>query len=152
MSLMTGFLRGQNSILLGYSFLLLVFNKIGDAKDLGRCCVVSKRFHTLVLQVENVVVRVDCVVSDDDAPSASGASDKSRGTFSSLVHLVFGGIVKPIQALGNLLGPKRSSSSLYVGNNVDADDDLEHGGGVTHHSPTQVLKKFDEIRFLKIEL
>ena len=79
-------------------------------------------------------------ISDDDSTSASGASDKSRGPFSSLVRLIFGGIVKPIQALGNLLGPKRSSSSLYVGNNVDADDDLEHGGGVTHHSPTQVLK------------
>ncbi|KAL7606679.1 hypothetical protein Lser_V15G15531 [Lactuca serriola] len=134
------------------SLLLLVFNKIGDVKALGRCCVVSKRFHTLVPQVENVVVRVDCVISDDDATSASGASDKSRGPFSSLVRLVFGGIVKPIQALGNFLGPKRSSSSLSVVNNVDADDDLEHGGGVTHHSPTQVLKNFEEIRFLKIEL
>ncbi|KAL4586333.1 hypothetical protein LXL04_010969 [Taraxacum kok-saghyz] len=140
--------------LLPDSLLLLVFNKIGDVKALGRCCVVSKRFHTLVPQVENVVVRVDCVISDDDATSASGASDKSRGPFSSLVRLVFGGIVKPIQALGNFLGPKRSSSStaLSVGNNVDGDDDFEHGGGVTHHSPTQVLKNFEEIRYLKIEL
>lgn len=141
--------------LLPDSLLLLVFNKIGDVKALGRCCVVSKRFHTLVPQVENVVVRVDCVISDDDATSASGASDKSRGPFSSLVRLVFGGIVKPIQALGQFLGPKRSSSSssaLSVGNNVDGDDDLEHGGGVTHHSPTQVLKNFEEIRSLKIEL
>ncbi|XP_024987924.1 F-box protein At5g46170 [Cynara cardunculus var. scolymus] len=149
--------------LLPDSLLLLVFNNIGDVKALGRCCVVSKRFHTLVPQVENVVVRVDCVISDDDATSASAASDKSRGPFSSLVRLVVGGIVKPIQALGQFLGPKRSSSSsssspssssssLSVGNNVDGDDDLEQGGGVTHHSPTQVLKNFNEIRFLKIEL
>ncbi|KAI3719694.1 hypothetical protein L6452_20596 [Arctium lappa] len=143
--------------LLPDSLLLLVFNNIGDVKALGRCCVVSKRFHTLVPQVENVVVRVDCVISDDDATSASAASDKSRGPFSSLVRLVVGGIVKPIQALGQYLGPKRSSlssssTSLSVGNNVDGDDDLEQGGGVTHHSPTQVLKNFNEIRFLKIEL
>jgi hypothetical protein len=29
------------------SLLLLVFNKIGDVKALGRCCVVSRRFHCL---------------------------------------------------------------------------------------------------------
>ena len=29
------------------SLLLLVFNKIGDVKALGQCCVVSRRFHCL---------------------------------------------------------------------------------------------------------
>jgi len=32
------------------------------------------------------------------------------------------------------------------------DDGEIEQGGVTHHSPTQVLKNFDEIKFLKIEL
>ncbi|XP_059668863.1 F-box protein At5g46170-like [Cornus florida] len=138
------------------SLLLLVFNMIGDVKALGRCGVVSRRFHSLVPQVENVVVRVDCVISDDDASSASGSSDKSRGAVSNLFRLVFGGIVKPLQALGQFLGPKRSnsgSSSLAVGRGsaVGVDDDIDQGG-VTHHSPTQVLKNFDEIKFLRIEL
>ncbi|XAR72486.1 hypothetical protein NMG60_11019140 [Bertholletia excelsa] len=138
------------------SLLLLVFNRIGDVKALGRCCVVSRRFHSLVPQVENVVVRVDCVISDDDASSATGSSDKSRGPFLNLFRLVFGGIVKPLQALGQFLGPKRSSSassSLAVGSGRpgDDDDDLDQGG-VTHHSPTQVLKNFNEIKFLRIEL
>ncbi|KAH1146349.1 hypothetical protein GLYMA_15G092600v4 [Glycine max] len=144
------------------SLLLLVFNKIGDVKALGRCCVVSRRFHSLVPQVENVVVRVDCVISDDDSSSSSAASDKSRGPFWNLLRLVFGGIVKPIQTLGQFLGPKRpsssaaatataatspsSTSSLAVGSDEDSD------GGVTHHSPTQVLKNFNEIRLLRIEL
>lgn len=134
------------------SLLLLVFNKIGDVKALGRCCVVSRRFHSLVPQVDNVVVRVDCVISDDDSSSSAAASDKSRGPFWSILRLVFGGIVKPIQTLGQFLGPKRpsssgpSSSSLAVGTEEDAD------GGVTHHSPTQVLKNFNEIRLLRIEL
>ncbi|CBI30928.3 unnamed protein product, partial [Vitis vinifera] len=118
------------------SLLLLVFNKIGDVKALGRCCVVSRRFHTLVPQVENVVVRVDCVISDDESSSAAGSLEKSRGPFSHLFRLVFGGIVKPLQALGQFL-----------------DGDVDHQtGGVTHHSPTQVLKNFNEIRFLRIEL
>jgi hypothetical protein len=140
------------------SLLLLVFNKIGDVKALGRCCVVSRRFHSLVPQVENVVVRVDCVISDDDSNSSSNSSDKSRGPFWNLLRLVFGGIAKPIQTLGQFLGPKRvnssslgnssssGSSSLAVGIEDDGD------GGVTHHSPTQVLKNFNEIRLLRIEL
>lgn len=152
------------------SLLLLVFNKIGDVKALGRCCVVSRRFHSLVPQVENVVVRVDCVISDDD--SSSSASEKSRSPFTNLFRFFFGGIVKPLQALGQLLGPKRaqlnlnnhsnggsngsgfvaassSGTSLSVGN--DEDGELDQGG-VTHHSPTQVLRNFNEIRFLRIEL
>lgn len=139
------------------SILLLIFNRISDVKALGRCCVVSRRFHDLVPQVENVVIRVDCVISDDDASAAAGSIDKSRGAFSNLIRLVFGGIVRPIQALGQLLTPKRSnscsSSSLSVGggNSSGIDDGLDHGG-VTHHSPTQVLKNFNEIRSLKIEL
>ncbi|XP_047308904.1 F-box protein At5g46170-like [Impatiens glandulifera] len=140
------------------SILLLIFNKITDVKALGRCCIVSRRFHTLVPQVENVVIRVDCVISDDDASAAAaGSIDKSRSTFSNLIRLVFGGIVRPIQALGQLLSSKRSTlcstSSLSVGggNSSGIDEDLHHGG-VTHHSPTQVLKNFNEIRSLKIEL
>lgn len=139
------------------SLLLLVFNKIGDIKALGRCCAVSRRFHTLVSQVDNVVVRVDCVISDDDSSSSASASDKSRGPFSNLFRLVFGGIVKPLQALGQFLGTKRAyssasgsgSSSLAVGSEEEGEVDQ---GGVTHHSPTQVLKNFNEIRFLRIEL
>ncbi|KAI3758418.1 hypothetical protein L6452_05979 [Arctium lappa] len=108
--------------LLSESLLLLIFNKIGDVKALGCCCVVSKRFHTLVPQVENVMVCVECVIFDDDATSASGTSDKSRGLFSSIVTLVVRGIVKPIQALGQFLRSKRSSL-LTVGKNIHGDDD-----------------------------
>ncbi|CAK9167850.1 unnamed protein product [Ilex paraguariensis] len=134
------------------SILLLVFNKIGDVKALGRCCVVSKRFHSLVPQVENIVVRVDCVISDDESSSSStsASSDKSRSPISCLLRLVCCSIIKPFQSLTQFLGPKRpvgpSSSSLSTD-----DDDLDQNG-VTHHSPTQVLKNFNEIRYLRIEL
>ncbi|KAI3939426.1 hypothetical protein MKW98_022294 [Papaver atlanticum] len=148
------------------SLLLIVFNQIGDVKALGRCCVVSRRFHELVPQIDNVVVRVDCVISDDDASATAASSDKTRSVFSNLIRLVFGGIFKPLQALGQFLGPRKSSSSSSsssssisggVGGNggngtlINDDEEME-SGGVTHHSPTQVLKNFNEIRRLRIEL
>ncbi|KAI3936367.1 hypothetical protein MKW92_051900 [Papaver armeniacum] len=152
------------------SLLLIVFNQIGDVKALGRCCVVSRRFHELVPQIDNVVVRVDCVISDDDASATAASSDKTRSVFSNLIRLVFGGIFKPLQALGQFLGPRKSSSSSSssstsssssisggVGGNggngtLINDDEEMDSGGVTHHSPTQVLKNFNEIRRLRIEL
>nr|XP_017222617.1 PREDICTED: F-box protein At5g46170-like [Daucus carota subsp. sativus] len=143
------------------SILLLIFNQIADVKALGRCCLVSKRFHFLVPQVDNILVRVDCVISDDDSSGGSSSSSsvsKSHTPFSSLFRFVFGGIVKPLQSLTQFLQFKRSvngtgfaasSSSLSV--NGEDYDELDQGG-VTHHSPTQVLKNFNEIKILRIEL
>ena len=100
------------------SILLLIFNRIGDVKALGRCCVVSHLFHSLVPQVNNVVVRVACVFSDDDsssssllAPAISSSSNKSHNPFSNLFRFVFGGIVKPLQLFTQFLNPKRPASS-----------------------------------------
>ncbi|GMY21021.1 F-box protein At5g46170-like [Fagus crenata] len=121
------------------SLLLLVFNKIGDVKALGRCCVVSR--------LDNVVVRVDCVISDDDSSSSainsssiSSSSDKSRNPFSNLFHFVISQFLCPKRPSGSSNG----SSALLL----SEDGEVERGG-VTHHSPTQVLKNFNEIRFLK---
>ncbi|XP_047328023.1 F-box protein At5g46170 [Impatiens glandulifera] len=136
------------------SILLLIFNKISDVKALGRCVGVSRRFQSLVLQVESIVVRVDCVISDDDPSSISGSADKSRNTFSTLFRLLFGGVIRPIQSLGQLLSNKRSISCSSSTLSADGDDDSSDldDGVVMHHSPTQVLKNFIDIRSLKIEL
>lgn len=141
------------------SLLLLVFNKIGDVKALGRCCVVSRRFHSLVPQVENVVVRVDCVISDDDpssaaasttssssASSSASAADKSR----SLLRLFLSSLLKPIQSLTQFINLNKRPGSVF-NHEYCADDDFDQNS-VTHHSPTQVLKNFNEIKFLRIEL
>ncbi|KAL2252119.1 F-box protein At4g18380-like [Sesamum indicum] len=135
------------------SLILLIFNKIGDVKALGRCCVVSRRFHSLVPQVDDVIVRVDCVISDDDSSgtsssSASAASDKSRYPISSLFRIFFSGIFRPLQSLTQLITP---SSRRLPSLNDDVDSETEQNS-VTHHSPTQVLKNFNEIKFLRIEL
>lgn len=139
------------------SLLLLVFNKIGDVKALGRCCVVSRRFHSLVPLVDNVVVKVDCVISDEDSSSSSAtgnssggsisASDKGKSVLSHFLRLVLGGISKPLQAIGQFLSYKIKSSSPFDGSPASA-----AAPDVSHHSPTEVLKNFNEIRSLRIEL
>ncbi|KAL8468521.1 hypothetical protein ACS0TY_031654 [Phlomoides rotata] len=133
------------------SLILLIFNRIGDVKALGRCCVVSRRFHSLVPQVDNVVVRVDCVISDEDSSanssSSTAASDKSRHPISSLFRFFFSGLFKPLQSLSQLIIP--STRRLHLSDDLDSDAELNT---VTHHSPTQVLKNFNEIKLLRIEL
>lgn len=131
------------------SLLLVIFNKIGDVKSLGRCCVVSKRFHSLVSQVDNIFVRVDCVISDDDSSASSSSSlgsDKSRHPISSFFRL-FLGLFKPFQSLTQFITPTASRPSFAE----DFDCETEQNG-VTHHSPTQVLKNFNEIKLLRITL
>ncbi|KAG9149745.1 hypothetical protein Leryth_012444 [Lithospermum erythrorhizon] len=151
------------------SLLLLIFNRIGDVKALGRCCVVSKRFNYLVPQVDYVVVRVDCVVSDDDTSSSSSGfslsnsgtrSEKSRSIFRFFVN----GFLKPIQSLSQFITNfpnHRRGAGTGGGAVVGGGGGGGFGGGcggdefdncVTHHSPTQVLKGFDEIKLLRIEL
>ncbi|KAK1382009.1 F-box protein [Heracleum sosnowskyi] len=141
------------------SLLLLIFNQIGDVKSLGRCCLVCKRFHSLVPQVDNIFVRVDCVISDEDSSTSSSSSvSKSSSPFSSLFRFMFGGIVKPLTSITQFLQFKRSVSSGGYGSNLSSlsingeDYDELDQGGVTHHSPTQVLKNFSEIKVLRIEL
>ncbi|CAN4080203.1 unnamed protein product [Withania somnifera] len=136
------------------SLLLFIFNKIAHVKALGRCSLVSRRFHSLVPEVDNVVVRVDCVISDDDSSShfssAAGgySSNKSRHPVSSLFRFVFSGLLKPFQSITQFIpiSPRPSvGSALLEKDGVDKNT-------VTHHSPTQVLKNFNEIKVLRIEL
>uniref|UniRef100_A0A452ZIJ0 F-box domain-containing protein n=1 Tax=Aegilops tauschii subsp. strangulata TaxID=200361 RepID=A0A452ZIJ0_AEGTS len=134
--------------------LLLIFNRIGDVKALGRCALVSRRFHALVPLVDSVLVRVDCVIPDDPASSASGspsssapssptasASARARGVFSQIARMLIGGIVKPIQAL------VRRSAASSLSSSASAPP-----GDVSHHSPSEVLRSFKELRSLRIEL
>ncbi|XP_066342116.1 F-box protein At1g30200-like [Miscanthus floridulus] len=45
-----------------------VLNRIGDIKVLGSCVLVSRRFHVLVLLVNSVFVRVDCIIPTTHPP------------------------------------------------------------------------------------
>jgi hypothetical protein len=74
--------------------LLDVFNRIGDVKALGRCSLVSRRFHDLVPLVDSVFVRVDCVIPDN-LPQPSGDSPQRR-PLKHIARLLLGGITRPI--------------------------------------------------------
>lgn len=62
------------------SLVLFIFNKFGDIKALGRCRAVSKRFSSIVPQVQTVVVKVDCVISSEETNLNN--SGKTRGIWS----------------------------------------------------------------------
>ncbi|XP_047094958.1 F-box protein At5g46170-like [Lolium rigidum] len=149
--------------------LLVIFNRIGDVKALGRCALVSRRFHALVPLVDSVLVRVDCVIPDDPAssgplssaaPSSPTASARARNVFSQIARMVIGGIVKPIQALGQILShansaadfPPSSASLSSFRRSSSSSSSPTPGGDVSHHSPSEVLRSFKELRTLHIEL
>ncbi|KAG6478924.1 F-box protein At5g46170-like [Zingiber officinale] len=133
------------------SVLLLIFNLVGDIKQLGRCCVVSRRFHAVVPLVDDVVVRVDCVISDDPCPSPDAVvCQKPRSVMSHLARLFLGGLVKPLQALGQILSPASASASRASSHSSSSSS--PPSPDVAHHSPSEVLKNFREIRRLRIEL
>ncbi|KAL3687640.1 hypothetical protein R1sor_013949 [Riccia sorocarpa] len=111
------------------SLLLVILNKVTDIKALGRCCAVSRRFNALAPLVDNVVVKVDCVISGEEN------SVKGRGLLS-IVRSFVGSLLKPIQALQHILGPKRTILATEI----------------SHHSPGEVLRNFREIKNLRIEL
>ncbi|KAG5600490.1 hypothetical protein H5410_031860 [Solanum commersonii] len=67
------------------------------------------------------------------------------GSFSGSFTSYF---VKPFQSLTQLIS---ISSRRCTASSSLVDDDFEQNF-VTHHSPTQLLKNFDEIKLLRIEL
>ena len=149
------------------ALLLVIFNRIGDVKALGRCSIVSRRFHELVPLVDSVLVRVDCVIPDEppsssspSAPSSPTASVRARGVFSQIARIVLGGIVKPIQALGQILSPAHSASGFSASSASSSSSFPPSStsysplppGDVSHHSPSEVLRSFKELRHLRIEL
>eukprot|EP00897_Mesotaenium_endlicherianum_P000901 jgi/Mesen1/10811/ME000093S10325 len=108
---------------------LLILNDIKDVKSLGACAAVSRRFRQLVPCVTEVVVRIDCIVSED----ASDMEARQRGVVSRMLH-----------CLGNLIRPLQTW--------LRADEQRPAPSEVAHHSPGEVIKQFSELRHLRIEL
>lgn len=127
------------------SLVLIIFNKLADARSLGRCAAVSKRFNSLVPLVDDACLRIDRVISPDGADDALGVSGDGAGAprqrgagavFSGLLKTVLSAVLKPF-------------------GHCDAGAKSGHGHGgkhAPHHSPAQVLKNFSSIRNLRMEL
>ncbi|KAA8522490.1 hypothetical protein F0562_013150 [Nyssa sinensis] len=109
------------------SLVLLIFNQLSDIKTLIRCGAVSKRFNSLVPQADTLLLKVDRVIS------ASGSSDDDEGDDEdSFLVSFFRSIFK---SLHNLVSPKLLQSPTR-----------------SQNSPTQILRGFERIRELEIEL
>ncbi|CAO2182764.1 unnamed protein product [Urochloa humidicola] len=146
--------------------LLDVLNRIGDVKALGRCALVSRRFHALVPLVDSVFVRVDCVIPDDPPPSAAPGSPqqqpppppphqaapaaRGRGALAHFARALLGGIARPIHALGQILSPAAAAVSRRAEPRPASPP--APAADVSHHSPSEVLRSFKELRRLHIEL
>ncbi|CAL5332824.1 unnamed protein product [Camellia sinensis] len=104
------------------SLVLLIFNNISDIKTLLRCRAVSRRFNSLVPQTDTLLLKVDRVVS------ASSDSDDDDPFFLTFFRSIF-------KSLHDLVSPKPLPEPTR-----------------SQNSPTQILRGFEGIRELDIEL
>ncbi|MCL7051301.1 hypothetical protein MKW94_010339 [Papaver nudicaule] len=103
------------------AIILLILNQISDIKTLTHCKTVSKRFNSLVPQVETLLVKVDCVIT----------TSSESGDWFSLFN-----IIKSIyQSFQDLLTSPRKLLPKKHSN-----------------SPTEILRGFEKIKKLEIEL
>eukprot|EP00250_Pteridium_aquilinum_P007494 c171_g1_i1 orf=330-1448(-) len=136
------------------ALVLHILNKLCDVKALGQCSVVSKRFNLLALQAEDVIVKVDCVVS----PEAAELSIKQRSTLTWLLQLFMGGIIKPLHVVQHLLHVVRHSHQqarvcrMPTRGTTTSANKKGACGNVSQHSPCEVLKNFKWVKHLRIEL
>ncbi|KAL5703946.1 hypothetical protein ACHQM5_022436 [Ranunculus cassubicifolius] len=77
--------------------ILIIFNQVSDIKSLARCRSVSKRFNSLVPLSENLLVKVDCVIS----------SETNEWVF---VHV----LKSLLQSLQDLISPKKTSIQSQI--------------------------------------
>lgn len=101
----------------------LMFNQIADIKTLIRCRSVSKRFNSLVPQADSLLLRVDRVISSTD-------SDDDDDSF------LIAFLRSIIKSLHHLVSPSKALPSPARSQN----------------SPAQILREFEKIRNLQIEL
>ncbi|RCV45050.1 hypothetical protein SEVIR_9G426100v4 [Setaria viridis] len=122
------------------SLVLIIFNKLADARSLGRCSAVSRRFNALVPLVDDACLRIDRVIPADggdgaDALGLAGAP-RPRAVLSHLLKAMLNAVLKPFAHCD-------AKSGAHGG---------KHSQQQQHHSPAQVLKNFSSIRNLRMEL
>uniref|UniRef100_A0A0D9VTF8 F-box domain-containing protein n=1 Tax=Leersia perrieri TaxID=77586 RepID=A0A0D9VTF8_9ORYZ len=132
------------------SLVLLIFNRLADARSLGRCSAVSKRFNSLVPLVDDACLRIDRVITDaadaDDALGLAGPRPAGRGVISHLLKAMLLAVLKPFGHCDAGFRGERGGVGKHGGFGGGG------GGAQQHHSPAQVLKNFSSIRNLRMEL
>ena len=115
------------------SLVLLIFNKVADARSLGRCSAVSRRFNALVPLVDDACLRIDRVIPAD---AADAGAPRPRAALSHLLKSVLLAVLKPFAHCD----AKSASPQKHAQQQQQ------------HHSPAQVLRNFSSIRSLRMEL
>ncbi|CAN6325376.1 unnamed protein product [Urochloa humidicola] len=131
------------------SLVLIIFNKLADARSLGRCSAVSRRFNALVPLVDDACLRIDRVIPADGCDGgadggllASGVgAPRPRAVLSHLLKAMLQAVLKPFAHCdaAKAAGGKHAQQLLMQQQQQ-------------HHSPAQVLKNFSSIRNLRMEL
>lgn len=119
-----------------YSAVLIIFNKITDVQSLGRCAVESKHFNSLFPLAHDVFIKIDRVgsVKDDNDDNLDSAPQKPCSFFSHLLKLMLFTLKPFLQ--------QRNS------NNVNKPLLPQ----LLHHFAEHILKNFNHIHNLRIEL
>ncbi|CAN6301085.1 unnamed protein product [Urochloa humidicola] len=128
------------------SLVLIIFNKLADARSLGRCSAVSKRFNALVPLVDDACLRIDRVIPADGSgdgglASGPGGGPRPRAVLSHLLKAMLQAVLKPFAHC--------DAKSGGVGGGGKHAQQMQQQ---QHHSPAQVLKNFSSIRNLRMEL
>ncbi|KAF5447711.1 hypothetical protein F2P56_033241 [Juglans regia] len=112
------------------AILLLICNKLLDAKTLIRCLSVSKRFASLIPQIDTVFLPLPRVVPDP----------KPRGGLPKKVFKVFGQnlVTKLVRFLHHIISARHATN--FKPNHF------------LYHSPFGVLKNFNGVKALHLEL
>ncbi|KAL7154705.1 hypothetical protein ABFS83_03G019200 [Erythranthe nasuta] len=109
---------------------LLILNRVSDIKTLLRCRSVSKRFNSAVLQADSLLLRVDRVISSSD-------EDDGVSFFSALFKSL-------LTSLHHLVSPPPTGKQ--------PPENPTSAAPPPPNSPSQILRSFDAIASLRIEL
>ncbi|KAJ0742252.1 putative F-box protein AUF1 [Helianthus annuus] len=113
--------------------ILTILNNISDIKTLTRCRTVSRRFNSLVPQSESLVLRVDRVISVDSEDD------------NDHVSVIIGFFKSVVKSFHDFISPPQSSSS----SSSSSSSIFYHE---SQYSPVMILRGFERIRELDIEL
>lgn len=126
--------------------ILSIFNRIGDAMALRRCCAVSRRFRSIIPQVDDVVIQIDCVTLEKKGRELASppAEAAPHHRIASFFRILFSVLFNPLLSLSQLIIPSARLLPLLK------EEDKEEI--ISLSSMTQILKNFNEMKRLWIEL
>ncbi|CAK9184376.1 unnamed protein product [Ilex paraguariensis] len=133
------------------ALVLLIFNKLQDAKSLCRCILLCKRFGSIVSETQTISITIPRrnsipINNKNIKPPHDHQNSRSnppghlhKGFFKSVFNWV---AIKPLQFLLQIIKAKSSSYSLCAEGNYED----------FYYSPNEVLSRFKEVRSMQIEL